>query len=172
MKRTFISLSVVLAMTALAQAADVTVTISGVHMCCGKCTTGAEAAVAAVPGASATANKEARTVELRGADTAVVQKAADALVKAGFFGTSSDPKIKLKASKAPGKTVQSLQVAGVHLCCDKCAKAAHEAVATVAGVKADTAAKGATQFEVTGEFKDQDVLDALHKAGLAGKPGK
>ena len=44
-----------------------------------------------------------------------------------------------------------------------------EALGTVAGVKANTAAKGVTTFEVTGDFNDQEVFDALQKTGLIGK---
>jgi len=44
-----------------------------------------------------------------------------------------------------------------------------EALATVPGVTGNTAAKGAKSFEVTGNFNDQAVFDALQKAGLTGR---
>ena len=65
--------------------------------------------------------------------------------------------------------MEYLKVQGVHLCCGKCVKAVNEALGTVAGVKGNTAAKGVDSFEVTGEFNDQEVFDALQKAGLTGK---
>ena len=72
---------------------------------------------------------------------------------------------------AQGKKVSSLQVSGVHLCCAKCVKALDEALKTVPGAKSHTAEKGAKSFEVTGEFNDQELFEALHKAGLSGKVG-
>jgi hypothetical protein len=39
-------------------------------------------------------------------------------------------------------------------------------------VTGNTATKGAKSFEVTGDFKDSDVFDALQKAGLTGKVGE
>ena len=103
-------------------------------------------------------------------DQATVQKAADALVAAGYFGTSSDPAIKLKAMSGAKKgKVQSLKVTGVHLCCDKCVTSVNDTLSKVAGVKANTATKGAESFEVTGDFKSKAVFTALNKAGLAGK---
>lgn len=173
MRKTILSIGAFVAISSSIYAADVTAKISGVHLCCGKCVAGAEKAVGTVPGATATVTKESGTVEIKGASADVVQKAADALVAGGFFGKSDNPAIKLNASSgADSKQVQSVKVGGVHLCCDKCAKAAHEAVASVAGVKGDTAAKNVTSFEVTGDFKANEVFDALHKAGLAGKAEK
>src|SRR6267378_455509 len=107
-----ISLASVLISCALGlpvQAADVTVKISNVHLCCKGCVTGVEKAVGEVHGATASADKDAGTVGLTGPDTATVQKAADALVAAGYFGKSSDSKIKINdTTGAKGKKVQSL----------------------------------------------------------------
>ena len=65
--------------------------------------------------------------------------------------------------------VQSIKIENVHLCCGKCVKAVNEVLATVPGVTGNTAAKGATSFEVTGNFNDKAVFDALQKAGLTGQ---
>ena len=156
----------------LSATAEVTVKISDVHLCCKGCVNGIEKAVGAVPGAKAETDADAGTVTLTGAEKATVQKAADALVKAGYFGKSSDDSIKLDASTgAKGAKVQSLKVEGVHLCCTKCVKAVDRAVKSVPGVKEQTAAKGAKSFEVTGDFDDQEVFKALQKEGLAGWVG-
>ena len=172
MKSFFASALVAFPFGLSAQAADVTAKISDVHLCCKGCVTGVEKAVGAVPGATVSVDKDAGTVALTGADTATVQKAADALVAAGYFGTISDSKIKLDDSTgARGQKVQSLQVKGVHLCCGKCVSAVDEALNSVSGVKGHTAVKGAKTFEVTGDFDDKQVFSALHKAGLAGKAG-
>ena len=156
-----------------ARAEEVSVKISEVHLCCKNCVTGVETAVAKVPGAKAEADQEAGTVTLTGPDKATVQKAATALLKAGYFGKSADPDIKLDArTGAKDQKVQTLKIEGVHLCCAKCVKAVDHAVKGVAGVKEQTAVKGAKSFEVTGDFNEQEVFAALQKEGLTGKVAK
>ena len=154
------------------QAADTTVKISNVHLCCKGCVTGVEKAIAEVGGATASVDKDAGSVSLTGPNTATVQKAANALVAAGYFGTSSDSKIKIHdKTGAKGTKAQSLQVSGVHLCCGKCVTAVDGALKSVSGVKSHTAVKGAKSFEVTGNFNDKEVFSALQKAGLTGRAG-
>src|SRR5438876_9404786 len=153
MKLTLLSLIPAFALTFSVQAADSTAKISNVHLCCKSCVTAVEKAIAKVDGATATVDKDEGTVTLSGPDTATVQKAADALVAAGYFGTSSDSKIKIKeATGAKATKVQTLQVKGVHLCCGKCVSTVDEAMKSVSGVKSHTAEKGKKSFEVTGDF--------------------
>ena len=173
MKTLALSIATALAFSASVQAADTTAKITEVHLCCKNCVTGVEKAVGMVPGAKAEADMDAGTVTLSGPDSATVQKAANALVKAGYYGKSSDPAIKVEVKNgAKGEKVQSLKIEGVHLCCPKCVKAVDKAVKAVPGVKEQNATKGAKSFEVTGDFKDSDVLEALEKEGLAGKVAK
>ena len=175
MKSTLSTLLLVSAALGLSvvQAADVSVKISNVHLCCKSCVTGVEKAVGGVTGATVSVDKDAGTVALGGPDTGTVQKAADALVAAGYFGTSSDSKIQLRNhTGAAGKKVSTLQVNGVHLCCGKCVTAVDDALKTVSGVKSHNAMKGAKSFEVSGEFNDREVFAALQKAGLTGTAGK
>jgi copper chaperone CopZ len=170
MKNIITSLVIASALTLSAQAADVSVKISHVHLCCDSCVKGAQKAVADIAGVTAEVSKDDGTVSLTGADKATVQKAADALVAAGFFGKSSEAGIHLVATTgAKGHKVESLKVKDVHLCCAKCVKAVNAALESVAGVKGNTATKGAKSFEVTGEFNDKEVFAALEKAGLTGK---
>ena len=152
--------------------AESTVQLSGVHLCCRSCVTGAEKAVAKVSGASATVDAEARTVAIKAPDAATTQKAVNSLVDAGYFGTSKDAAIQPRGSSAAGGSAKSskLVLKEVHLCCGKCVKAVKDAVGGVKGVTGDTAAKGAKTFEVTGEFAPAEVFAALEKAGLSGKP--
>ena len=173
MKTTLTSLLIALALTLSARAADVSTKISGVHLCCQSCVKGVHKAVDDIKGLTATVDEDAETVTLTGADAATVQKGADALVAAGYFGKSSDANIKLAADTgAKGTKVQTLKLQGVHLCCGKCVSAVDKAVKSVSGVKDHTAVKNAKSFEVTGDFNDKDVVEALHKAGLTGKIAK
>jgi mercuric ion binding protein len=173
MKTVLISLVAALALVPFARAADVTVTISKVHLCCDKCVKGANTAVTSVDGATAVADKSANTVVITAPDAATAQKAADALVKAGFYGESGDASVKINAETgAKGEKVQTLKVNGVHLCCPKCVKATKAALAEVPGVTGDTVTKGETSFTVTGDFKDSDIFAALQKAGLTGRVGQ
>jgi copper chaperone CopZ len=172
MKTTLVSIIAAFALVLSARSAEVTAKLSAVHLCCQSCVKGVQAAVGKVQGASAAVDKDERTVSLTGPDTATVQKAADALVAAGYYGKSSDASIKLSASTgAKGRKVQSLKVDGVHLCCGKCVTAVDEAVKSVPGVKSHTAEKNAESFEVKGDFNDKAVFTALQKAGLTGKVG-
>ena len=173
MKITLLSFLTASALVFAGQAAETSVKISKVHLCCKSCVTGVEKAVGKVEGATASVDKDEGTVSLMGPDAATVQKAADALVAAGYFGTTSDSKIKLsKDTGAKGKQVQSLQVNGVHLCCGKCVSTVDEALKSVSGVKSHTAEKGKKSFEVAGDFNDKEVFTALQKSGLTGKVGE
>src|SRR5436190_24264619 len=153
--------------------AETTAKLSDVHLCCKGCVTGAEKAVGTVEGVKAEVDQAGGTVTLTGADPASVQKGATALMKAGYFGKSSDSQVKMDArTGAKGTKVQSLKVEGVHLCCAKCVKAVDHAIKPVPGVEEHTATKGAEAFDVTGDFNDKEVFAALQKEGLTGKVGK
>jgi copper chaperone CopZ len=170
MKNFILSAVIALALTASVRAADVSTKLSDVHLCCQSCVKGAQKAVADIKGLDIAVDKDAGTVTLTGPDAATVQKGADALVAAGYFGKSSDPSIKVASDTgAKGKKVQSLKLEDVHLCCGKCVSAVDKAVKSVPGVKEHTAAKNAKSFEVTGDFNDEQVVTALQKAGLTGK---
>jgi copper chaperone CopZ len=170
MKSILLSIVAALALVQFARADEVTVKINDVHLCCDSCVKGVNKAVEGIDGIKCTADKTTKVVEITGPDTATVQKVADALTKAGYFGTCSDPSIKLDASTgAKGEKVQSLKVEGVHLCCPKCVKAVNAALKDVPGVTGTDAVKGAKVFVVSGDFKDSDIFDALQKAGLTGK---
>jgi copper chaperone CopZ len=170
MKNLIVTAIAALAFTLTARASEVTAKISGVHLCCPSCVKGVNKAVDGIQGITATANEEQGIVTLTGPDTATVQKAANALVAAGYYGKSSDPAIKLHSETgAKGKTVKSLEVEDVHLCCGKCVKAVNTALGEVKGVTGNTATKGAKSFTVTGDFDDKEVFTALQKNGLTGK---
>jgi copper chaperone CopZ len=168
MKKLFATLALGLTLGLTARAAEVT--LSDVHICCGSCVKGIDKATASVTGLTAKADEDASTVVLTAADTATLQKGVDALTAAGFFGKSSDPAIKVSAATgAKNQKVQSITITNLHLCCGKCVKAVNEILSGVPGVTGNTATKGAPSFDVTGNFNDKDVFDALQKGGLTGQ---
>ncbi len=170
MKKLLLLASLVAALAV--QAADTTVKLSNVHLCCDKCVKGVDKAVSGT-GVTAQCDKAAGTVSLTAADSATAQKAVDALVAAGYYGESSDAAVKVAADTgASDAKVQSMTVTGVHLCCGKCVKAVHAALQKVPGVKEDTASKDSATFDVTGDFSPKDVFAELNKAGLTGKVSK
>src|SRR6185369_4420212 len=134
MKTILAATAMVIALSLPVQAADTTVTLTDVHICCQSCVKGVAKAVADVKGLTAKADQEAGSITLTGPDTATVQKGTDALTAAGFFGKSSDAAIKVNATTgAKDKTVESMTVENLHLCCGKCVKAVNEVLATVPG---------------------------------------
>jgi copper chaperone CopZ len=171
MNKPFVTLLVTLAL-AVAARAETSVKLTGVHLCCKSCVTGAEKAVAKVGGATVACDMDAKTVTVTAPDTATAQKAVDSLVEAGYFGKSEDPAIKVKADTgAKDAKVSGLAVNDVHLCCKKCVTAATKAMETVPGVTGNTAEKGAKSFQVQGDFNAKDLFTALQKEGLTGKAG-
>jgi copper chaperone CopZ len=166
-----ILLSVVLALTlnVSVRAADASVKLTDVHLCCQSCVKGVQKAVSKVDGVTATSDMDAHTVSLTGPDAATVQKAVDSLVAAGYYGKSSDAAFIVSSDTgAKDEKVKSLNVEGVHLCCGSCVKAVNKALGTVSGVTDNTAAKGATSFTINGDFNDKEAMAALQKAGLTG----
>jgi copper chaperone CopZ len=173
MKRILTLASVLAAFAWSAQAANTSVKLSNVHLCCNGCVKGVDKALSSVTGATAQCDKDAGTATITAPDEATAQKAVDAIVAAGYFGTSSDPAIKVAAKSGAKKgKVQSLKVTGVHLCCNQCVTSVNDALTKVKGVKGNTAAKGVESFEVTGDFKAKPVFAALNKAGFSGKAGQ
>jgi copper chaperone CopZ len=169
MKATLLTLITAFALALTASAADVTVKLSEVHLCCQSCVKGAKAAVTSVKGATADVSQDDDTITITAADKATLQKATDALTAAGFFGTSSDPAVKVSSvTGAKNAKVKSVTISDMHLCCDKCVKAVANVVKSVPGATAQTAVKNAKTFEVTGDFNDKDLMDAFQKAGLTG----
>jgi len=162
--------STVLALTlASAAYADSSVKLTDVHLCCQSCVKGVQKAVAKVPGVKAESDMDTETVSLSAPDAATLQKGVDSLIAAGYYGKSSDSSIKVSADTgAKDEKVKSLKIADTHLCCPSCVKAVNKALSGVSGVTGNTATKGATSFEVTGDFNEKDVMAALQKNGLTG----
>jgi copper chaperone CopZ len=167
--RFLLALASLAAACSVSRAAEYSVTLTHVHLCCNGCVDDAVSAVTPVSGASAEADKTAQTVKITASSLATAQKAVDALVAAGFYGQPSDAAIHLNQGAVPSGTVHSLSVSGVHLCCNKCVSSVNKAVAKVSGVTGTTAAKDADSFEITGNFDAKAAIDALNAAGFSAK---
>lgn len=168
------NLIIVAALASLtALAADTTVTLKNVHLCCGACVEAAEKALNGLEGVTLKADEDSETVTVSSSDKAKVQKALNALADGGYFGESDKADFKPVAKTgAKGQKVQSLSVAGVHLCCPGCVKAVDRAIKNTPGAKAHTAKKNVETFTVTGDFNDEKFFEALQKEGLSGKVAK
>jgi periplasmic mercuric ion binding protein len=115
---------------------------------------------------------EKRAVALTARDDAAAQKALDAIAAAGFYGTTDNEQLAMKAvSSIPLGRVKSLKVWGIHNCCGLCCEAIKEAIATVDGVAGDTATPRATTFQVTGDFHAGALVKALNAAGFSAQVG-
>lgn len=150
--------------------AESSVKLENVHLCCKACVRGVESAVAGVEGASAKADQETGVVVITAADKKTVRQGVNAMMRGGFYGTSTDASIKVRdISGAEDGTVKSATITGVHLCCGGCVDAVADALATVKGVSGNTAEKKQPAFDVTGEFNPKEVIAALNKAGFTGR---
>jgi hypothetical protein len=108
------------------------------------------------------------TVVLTAGDDAAAQKALDALAAAGFYGSTENQKLEVKAvSDVPQGKVKSLKVSGIHNCCGLCYEAIKEAIVTADGVTGDTAKPRATTFEVICDFNAAALVKALNAAGFS-----
>ncbi len=170
MKTAIFSLAAAFAFALTTSAADVSVKLSDVHICCHSCVDSANKVVSSVKGAKGDVSQDDETITITAADKATLQKTVDALTAAGFFGKSSDPSIKVNAETgAKNVKVKSVTISDLHLCCGSCVKAVDKVVKSVPGATSQNATKGAKTFEVTGDFNDKDLMDAFQKAGLTGK---
>ena len=163
-------LALALSFGLVAQGAESTVTVSGVHNCCKSCENGITNAVASVQNARATVS--GRTVTITVKNKSDAKKAVAALADAGYYGkaegVAEKPASASSSASAP-KMVKSATVSSVHMCCQKCVDAAEAAVKSVAGVTANTLKPKVTSFTVTGEFDVKALEAALNEAGFGGK---
>lgn len=146
-------------------AAETTVTVEKVHLCCGSCAKGVAKAVTSVSGATAKCDTKAGTVTIKAADEATAQKAVDALAAAGFYGKATGATIK-DESGAPTGMVKSVTASGIHNCCKKCAVAINKVIKTVPGATGEAEPKAET-FTVTGDFDAAKLVEAFNEAGFS-----
>jgi len=146
--------------------ASSTVTLEKTHLCCPKCV---KAASAAVTGAGATAKCDlnAKSITITAPDDATAQKAVDALVAAGFYGSATGATVK-DDSGAPTGNVKSLTISDIHNCCGKCSKAINGVIKSVDGATGEIKANEQT-VTITGDFDAQKLVQAFNDAGFSVK---
>jgi copper chaperone CopZ len=159
MKKLTTLVAIAISAISLTAYADSTLTVEGVHNCCKKCEKGIVTAVTSIPGATVAITKN--TVTITAASEADAKKAADALGAAGYYGTGIDA----PAPAASGKTVTAT-MAGLHMCCQKCADAVNKAASSVSGVTKSGAEKTSNTAVVEGDFSPAELQAALLKAGF------
>ncbi len=161
-------LSVAIALSAIeATHAEVSVTLSKMHLCCGACVKGVEGAIEKIEGATVKVDADGGTTVVTAADAKTARQAIAAIARAGFHGESDHAKLKVPDNSGvkEGK-VKRLELVGVHNCCGGCNSAIKEAIATVAGVEKDTAAPKSKTLVVEGDFDGLALVQALNKAGF------
>lgn len=149
--------------------AETTITLSGVHNCCKSCTNGITKAGTSVEGVTVTA--EGKTVKVTSKSKVGAKKAVQAIMAAGYFGTSDAADEKSSSSLStskPAKKLTEATVSGAHLCCQKCANAMIEAIESVSGVTEHNIVTKVNTFTVKGDFTEADLLASMNKAGFAG----
>jgi copper chaperone CopZ len=154
----------------MAIGSEIELKLTGVHLCCQGCVNAADAALRSVEGVNSRCDMEHGTITVIASDAITAQKGLDALAFAGFYGNCDNDGLAMNSvSDIPSGKVKSLKVSGIHNCCGPCCVAIREAIATVDGVTRDTAAPGATSFEVTGDVNAADLIKALNNAGFSAR---
>ncbi len=146
--------------------AETKVTLSHLHLCCGKCTKAVDKAVASVDGASVAINKKGGSATITASSDAAAQKAVDAIAAAGLHGHSNNAAIAMKGTSVKAGKVSRIEFTGVHNCCGGCNKAIQKAISSVAGADANTAKPKSSSIVVEGNFDAQAVAKALFHAGF------
>ncbi len=152
----------------------VTVTLSGVHLCCKDC----EEAVMKIPenerapipaGVTITPDRKAEAIVIAAPSGKDAQAALRGVLAGGFYGISDNEAIKIADLKPDEFTTDTMVVRDVHLCCNGCVKAFAKAVESVEGVESQEAKTGSASVKIAGKgFKPYEVMQALREVGLGG----
>jgi copper chaperone CopZ len=146
--------------------AESKVTLTKMHLCCGKCYKAVEKAVASVDGAAVAFDKKAKTATVSGKDDALLQSAINAIAKAGFHGKSDNAKVAMKSDAGVKGKVKRIELIGVHNCCGGCNKAIVKAIGSVDGVAGNNAKPNSSTVVVEGDFDAVALISSLFDAGF------
>jgi len=151
-----------------------TVSVRGVHLCCGGCVTGAKDALDGIDGVSdVKADVNSKSVVFAAKNAKAAQKGIEALADHGFFGKAAFGKKDLAfpdLGVKKGEKRDTITFTGVHLCCAACKKAAHEALTKLDGLNSMEIDASEGKIKISGGgLVVQDSVDLLQKAGFYGK---
>jgi len=152
--------------------AEVKVTLTKMHLCCGACVKAVNGAVAGVDGAEVKVDKKAKSATITATSADSAQAAVNAIASAGFHGVSDNDKIGLPKVKTPDGNVKRIVLTGVHNCCGGCNVAIKKALKTVDGIEESTNKPKESRFVVEGDFNALKLIQSLNTAGFHVKVGK
>ncbi|MDB5385160.1 MAG: putative metal-binding protein [Planctomycetaceae bacterium] len=149
------------------------VTIKGVHLCCGSCSSGAQAALQDVKGiAKIGIDRNTKLISFDADSKDAANAALKALAEDGFYGTATFGKEELKwpdSGAKKGEKVPTIVIEGVHLCCGSCVTGVKEALEKVAGASEIDVDRNAEKVTLKGKEMDEvAVIAALNKGGFFG----
>ncbi len=150
-------------------------TVKGVHLCCGGCVKGVDAALKGVAGVTNVAcDRETMTVTFDSQKKGDAEAAVNALAAGGFYGTATFGSEAVPFPDAGAKNAKgnSVTVTGVHLCCGRCVKDAEEALTSVDGIASSNIEIDRAARTITVKKDGLDaakVIGALNDAGFYGK---
>lgn len=150
------------------------VTIKGVHLCCGSCSDGAEAALEGLKGITkAGTDRNTKLISFQAESKEAALEALKSLAKEGFYGTATFGKDELKwpeSGAKKGEKVSTIVIEGVHLCCGACVTGSKEALEKVPGATEIDVDRNAQIITVRGkEIDEVATIAALNKGGFFGK---
>lgn len=162
-----LAIGTLMLMSGSAVGADTKVELKDTHLCCDLCVESVDNILKKIEGVTGKCDKEAGTVTITAKDNETAQKALDALVAGGFYGTidNKDLKIKNDSGVEKGK-VKTMTLQGIHNCCPLCNKSIVKAVGKVTGVTGNTAKAMSDAFDVTGDFDAEELVKTLNAAGF------
>ncbi len=171
--RNFAMAFAALATLATAAQAEVSVTYSDVHLCCGACQRDVEKAVGEVAGAKVSVDRNAGSVTISAADAKTVKAAAKSMADAGYHGVTDQADYALADdSNAGAEAVKRIVLSGTHNCCGGCKVAIVDACEAVNGVQAVVIKSKDTSCVVEGNFIPAELVKSLNAAGFHVKVAK
>lgn len=171
-RRLALAFVAVAALTTAAQA-EVSVTYSDVHLCCGACQRDVEKAVGEVAGAKVSVDRNGGSVTISAADAKTVKAAAKSMADAGYHGVTDQAEYALvDDSNAGSEAVKRIVLSGTHNCCGGCKVAIVDACEAVKGVQAVVIKSKETSCVVEGDFIPAELIKSLNAAGFHVKVAK
>lgn len=148
-----------------------TVSVKGVHLCCGGCQSIADAALSEVQGISGiSCDLNTKVISFKPDSDKTAEAGIKALAKAGFYGTATHDKKALTfpdSGAKKGAKSNSVVMTGVHLCCTACVTASQKALENVKGVTLIDIDRNEKTIKLTGDaIVIPDAVAALNKAGF------